>query len=463
MVGRKTAKTKAKAFIDRKNTELRNTRQGNYSIKDARKYQVKKIIHEYILGGNITDDFDGYEDAELRKVLKEKGGWKRRDPDRPEKTFAVLWSFSTRHIADLNLYEFSHSVAQRYVYERLEEPRKHNKGTSNGLMSAPGVAREVAMLRAVWKWAIGNKNGNYPELECLANPWEKMDYDGRPIVVERDRELIGDELQRLIRACDSLHGSNRYYIKLAIYLAVETGMRLQEFINIRWEDVNIETRRINIRRQKRGPSNQKIVLPVNSMNLLMQLALSLGQEKPTLPGTNHLSEKKHLTGSIFLNTKGEPMTEEAFSSALEHVRNLSYPTVEDLVVKDFRQTANTFFIKADLSSEERQIMLRHDNKTVNSRHYTGKKEQGGREVQLQKILDKLDRYSIGMTYKEKMEEKHQLFLKACEIAKQHGATEEDAKVMAMAAMLKVDDPDRFNYDLISRSLASLGHHQDQPT
>jgi integrase len=75
------------------------------------------------------------------------------------------------------------------------------------------------------------------------------------------------------------------------------------------------------------------------------------------------------------------MTEKAFTQAWTDV--VKRAGIEDLIFHDLRREANTRFIRAGLTLEERNLMLRHADKSMNATYV-------GRNFLLNGIQDKLD-------------------------------------------------------------------------
>jgi integrase len=360
-------KPKAKAWQEDQYSEARKTRKGLHSIQDWRNHKVSDIVRSYLSNRVYLEDRDL-----TRKELEEEN-------TRPYNVFTVLWDFSCRPIADRDLFEFNERVAEKYIEDRLREAKKvHNSKTEQGTISPTSVGWEVMKIQKVWEWA----RQSYPDLIDLDNPWKKANNKPRSTGIPRDRELVGDEEDRLLKACKACLGRNRYYLPLGIMLAAETGMRRQEFMNLDWEDIDFKGRRITIRKSKTDNNRLKIVLPVKAYFALLDLAACTNQP----------------TGKIFVSREinrasrrisEKPMTGEAFSDAFDKV--VRRAKIEDLVLRDLRQTATTLFIKADLLPEERQVMKREKNKTMDARHYQGRVS---RSLHLETIQEKLDRYAL---------------------------------------------------------------------
>lgn len=377
------SESEAKATAEDYNAQKRRTRGGlpAGTPKSLKKYTAREIVRDYTVNRRISKDELNTDEKELRKELKkELGNILEKEDLRgricPKNAFDVLWKFSNRKEAEYNLFQFNRTIAQKYVDTRLTEDRSIYGSKSEPKQITPQtVYWEVARLRLVWKWA----KKFYPDLSHLQNPWEDLEFPEGASSNPRDRELVGDELPRLVKACeDGCLGENKYYLPLGIYVATETGMRRQEFVDyLEWEDISFERRRIKIRKSKTDrktrKKNQEIVLPARSQFLLQHLFFKLTVESGCAP-----------TGEVF------PMTGEAFSDAFDDAAIRA--KIDDLQLRDLRQTATTMFIRAGLTPEERQVMKREEFKTMDGKHYQG---EVSREQHLERIQDKLDRYTLG--------------------------------------------------------------------
>src|SRR5262249_27268058 len=133
----------------------------------------------------------------------------------------------------------------------------------------------------------------------------------------RERSLEGNELERIIEACQQCHVPNNYYLPLAIWLAIDTGMRRQEIFNLMWSDIEDAERRITIRKSKTdkvmGRTNGvKIVLPAMAKHLLVALAMLRAKQKK-LKGVKLKGAKGEWFKFPNDNEKIFPMSARAFS------------------------------------------------------------------------------------------------------------------------------------------------------
>jgi hypothetical protein len=188
------------------------------------------------------------------------------------------------------------------------------------------------------------------------------------------------ELQRLERACEACRGLNRTYVLLAIYLAIETGMRLQEIFNLTWPDVDIQNRRIAIRKSKTDRvsdyDGRTIVMNVVARALLAALHIRL------IINFRYSKEDR-----IF------PMTREAFKQSWADV--VKRADIEDLHFHDLRREAGSRFDEAGLTRGEHDLMMGHANKDMASLYI---------RADLKSIQDKLDRHRFGGKTWQEVEE-----------------------------------------------------------
>ena len=209
--------------------------------------------------------------------------------------------------------------------------------------------------------------------------------------------------ERILAACECCLPPNNYYLPLAIYLAIDTGMRRQEIFNLIWADIDDENRRIRIRKSKTDKvtgnlQGTTIVLPAMAKHLLITLAMIRHRES-NLP----IEDQSGKYFEMLFPQDDErifPMTAKAFTQAWKKV--LKRAGIENLHFHDLRREANLCFHNAGLTVEERDIMLRHSNRNMDSVYL-------GRNHLLKVIQDKLDKFVLGgMTYEEALQKNGKL-------------------------------------------------------
>lgn len=120
------------------------------------------------------------------------------------------------------------------------------------------VNKNLRALRAIFATAV--KQYRLPN-----NPFDQVQELGtaeKPI-----RALNLDEQKRVLAACPDLRW------RTFCYLGFTTGMRRRELVNLRWEDVDLESRRLQVVRTKTGKVRY-VRLTADAVEMLRQLRLT---------------------------------------------------------------------------------------------------------------------------------------------------------------------------------------------
>jgi integrase len=236
------------------------------------------------------------------------------------------------------------------------------------------VSREFVILRNVFNVARNEWDG----YSHLSNPFSRIEIKGSK--GKRKRKIASWELNSIeFIGFQALKGLNRIYIPLAFSLARETGMGLQEIFNLAWEDVDLGSRRIEIRKSKTDYKKEypgrTIVLSVLGTFYLSRLANSIGNDRRR--------------GYIFPRTDSQSDPKGAFKQSWADVvrRAFDVKTVREANIqfRDIRHLAASRFHNAGLTGQEQQLMMGHDKGDMTSLYI---------EPELQIIQDKLDRYDL---------------------------------------------------------------------
>ena len=316
--------------------------------------------------------------------------------------------FFPKHISLFGIHENDQHF-RNYFNERLHNFTFPNNSDGPRLarVTAGTVAYELRLIRAVFRHAIDNnwfdvcrhlKSSGKTHLTLITAP--------RLVgaIYKKDRSLLPDERQNLVEHFHECQGLNKYYLPLAIYLALDTAMREQEVVNLLWSDINFETRRITIRktktdwkREEKGRKGGRIVvLPYSSMQALLELY-------------HHLTKKGHLPGNlpvpnlkapdkdtpIFIDRYGKQMTPNALAQAFRELVSRCPGIIkrdknnETLTFHCLRRAANRFLrlIKAD-PDERAAIRDGHAHEMDGA--------YGGDEYEdvLKTVQDKLDKHML---------------------------------------------------------------------
>jgi integrase len=383
------------------------------TFKDLQRRTVEELFQTYM---NETPDLGESERSYFNAFLA------ARKKDNPN-----LLEPLRRDICGMSLAAFDDLQAENYKNFWL-------KATWKGTQITPAaVHREINAIQPAWKWAR-----KHWRLKNLENPFR--DIEIKQSDVARDRRLEPGELDKLTAACKACLGLKRYYMPLAIYLAVETGMRRKEMLTLTWEDVDIDRRIIKIRNSKTGKP-RLIVLTIMAafallrlhVALLYQHRANLDRELPAGVRPEQLSnpdlkadietiqagyaaEEKELKGRYYW-TKGYNRVWEDFPKTVkEHYRynqtdRIFFDFSEDghafeqvwddirrraglkhsdrskrLTWHDLRREAGSRFDEAGLTKGEHDLMMGHANRDMASRYI---------RAYLKSIQDKLDKYTLG--------------------------------------------------------------------
>jgi integrase len=178
----------------------------------------------------------------------------------------VLKKFLRHALCAKSLAYISRQDAYRYRDDRLKEKWKYKP------IQPSTVRREVNTIQHIFE--VAREQWGFTNLQ---NPFRGLKIRGS--MHRRKRRLKEGELEALELYSRDCRGLNRYYVPLAIYLAVETAMRLDEIFNLTWLDIDILNRRIEVRKSKTdyqtGQDGRTIVLTLGAQSFLMGLRFSV--------------------------------------------------------------------------------------------------------------------------------------------------------------------------------------------
>jgi integrase len=237
------------------------------------------------------------------------------------------YTTSLKHLnpffGESNLLSISPKMVSRYKVLRNDEG------------AAPAsVNRELSMLSKAfnlaikeWEWLKDNPASSVPK--------EKENN-------ERDRWLTKDEEKEILE-------NSPEWLRDIIIFALNTGLRLQEFLSLEWSRVNLVRRTILIKETKNG--NPK-TLPLN---------------KIALDVLNQRSKVKSIKNDyVFFNSNGKKINpyvlRTSFYTVLEKVG------VENLWLHDLRHTFATRLAQADVDLYKISKLLGHKNIRTTQRY-----------------------------------------------------------------------------------------------
>lgn len=188
------------------------------------------------------------------------------------------------------------------------------------------------------------------ELTCINNmlnkavEWGHLKYNKIRIVKKlkeppgRVRYLINEEIERLLSYCNG-------HIKFIVMVALNTGMRKGEILDLKWSDVDMRNRVITLKRTK---NNEIRILPINEVlyELLKDIASRNGK------------------GYIFANAAGMPYREikTGFMGALRRAE------IHDFRFHDLRHTFASRLVMAGVDIRTVQELMGHKDIKMTMRY-----------------------------------------------------------------------------------------------
>ena len=304
--------------------------------------------------------------------------------------FLKYKDYSTRPLLSFtraDAVEYRNYLEREYVWTGRPYVRKY-RGKQQEIIpkctpkriKAGTVRRIIATLKHMWNIAASDWKG-YEGLKGLddPNPWIKVSSSKTPRKRRRrldDLPTRKNELQRLLEACKHCFGRNKIYLPLAINMAVQTGMRMQEILYLEWADINMKEFRIHIRKSKTDyksdDEGRDIVLPLRVWMYLVELITILA-----LTRKGDHSAFDHMQEIGFPHCRIFPMSKSAFKQAWKRiVKTAGIPSKEEdaargvresqcgLEFKDLRREAGSRFDEAELTRAEHDLMLGHDSAEI---------------------------------------------------------------------------------------------------
>ena len=203
-----------------------------------------------------------------------------------------LKAIQRRDIAKINMARLSSVQIASYRDERLTEVAPNT------------VIRELAYLSSVINHARREWGIN------ITNPVQMVRKPSMP--QGRNRLITDDELQRLLGQLEPT-GRRNVWMKPLVLLALETGMRRGELLQLKWADINLQNRTATLWETKNG---DRRVVPLSSK------AIEILQKTP-----------RSLCGRVF------PLSRAAQAKAFKEA--LKRSKLDDLHFHDLRHTAIT--------------------------------------------------------------------------------------------------------------------------
>ncbi len=208
-----------------------------------------------------------------------------------------------------------------------------NRRYEAGLKPA-SINRELSALKKAFNLAV-------QEWEwCRENPAQRVSMERENN--KRDRWLTLEEEQRLVQSCTP-------WIYDLVVIALHTGMRMGEILELTWRGVDFNRRTITVLRSKNG---ERRTIPVN------ETVLTVLKQKAKVRGLT--------TELVFCSRAFTPIESghlrRSFRSAVKKAQ------IEDFHFHDLRHTFATRLVQAGVDLYKVQRLLGHKSSTMTQRY-----------------------------------------------------------------------------------------------
>ncbi len=282
----------------RKDAENAETRVKSDLLQD--KYDLAEGVGE-MTWKDLTIKFEKY--AESNRI-----SWERSDAH-------MVKTINNFFCNSIKLREITPFLIERYRLSRLALGRARST-----------INKEVRLIRRIFNMAIDNRWANY-------NPCSSKKV--KPYREENKLEyFLGlDEEESLISVCTGEYS----YARSIIVTALQTGMRKEEILSLKWENVDLEKGLITILQTKSG---KKRSVPISST--LMEELSSLNENKTS--------------EYLFVNPRTKTRYEPTWR---EYKKLFIKANIENLTFHSLRHTAATRMVAAGIDLVSVKEILGH--------------------------------------------------------------------------------------------------------
>lgn len=270
--------------------------------------QVLKDVHVKIAKGEYLGVYDEkkilFEDFSQQYLAFSKANKAKSTRCRDQFSVAqLICVFKEKY-----LFEITPRMIEKYKAKRLEK------------VAPATVNRELACLKHMYtkatEWGYARANP-VKAVKLLKEPPGRLRY------------LKADEAKTLIKACSD-------YLRSIVITALNTGMRKGEILALRWKEVDLQNRKVTVRKAK---NNEIRVIPINQ---------TLYQELSSL---SEVSNGEY----VFSNENGHRFGDikKGFSLALKRAE------IEDFHFHDLRHTFGSHLVMQGIDLKTVQQVMGH--------------------------------------------------------------------------------------------------------
>jgi integrase len=259
--------------------------------------------------------------------------WAKKDPNQVPRTAYWLSIFGKHPIKAISTSDIRKALDHYAKGKCLKGDGVGRSRETNKARSSNTVLRLKAVLSSIFKYAI--RRGYLKE-----NPVDGIFIDATPNQVERF--LDDKERKALLSACRESTWDKLY---LLVLLAISTGMRKAELINLRWTDINFEKGLARLATTKNGSPR---------INPIPALALE------------ELKKFRKVGNGLVFASLNDP--EKPFDFRVQWTRALERTYIKNFRFHDLRHTAASYLVMNGASLHETAEILGHKSTQTTKRY-----------------------------------------------------------------------------------------------
>jgi integrase len=228
----------------------------NTSISKTRKLTTHTLLKDLRVGDVIKSYYNQLRpEGEIDWVMqaaaafnKDAGMEKKRQEYNSKEFYLRTFLQKETAICKMPVLDFTRRKVKEYLKRRLGSEFRRQGWVEAKPLTLSALKREISPLSSAFELL----KDDYP---FFVNPFtgcfKNLDLEGVEVSSRKGgRPLEEGEIEKILDACKTCQGMNKYWLPLAIFIAYETGMRRSEILDLR--DGDIEPGFIHIRHEKIG-------------------------------------------------------------------------------------------------------------------------------------------------------------------------------------------------------------------
>ena len=259
--------------------------------------------------------------------------WSKKDPNQIPRTAYWLDVFGNRPIKAISTSDIRKALDHYAKGKCLKGDGTGKSSETNKTRSSNTVLRRKAVLSSIFKYGI--RRGYLKE-----NPVDGIFIDATPNQIERF--LDDRERNALMTACKESTWDKLY---LVVLMAITTGMRKAELVNLRWTDINFDKGLAKLATTKNGSPR---INPIPA------------------PALDELKKFRQVGNGLIFASSCD--TEKPFNFRVQWTRALQRANIKNFRFHDLRHTAASYLVMNGASLHETAEILGHKSTQTTKRY-----------------------------------------------------------------------------------------------